>query len=236
MKYSIKHIFTNNVYHALFEIQTFLEQIKSNQYNIYFENLKISPIALEFVKLNPNINILDLSDNCIPLEFKDYRYLPSELYIKIRNNYKYLLEDTIDINKKIYISRKYNSNVKTHKNISARHIINEDEFYEKVLKSNGFQFICMEDINILEQIKLFTNAKCRITPHGSSLTYSLFANKESKIIEIMPKVNDKNFFSDICKVIEIPYMLYSDVNIIDNYLNMEININHFNIIHFDCLV
>lgn len=224
MNYYISHIFTNNVYHAIFEIQTFLEQIDSNIYNICFEHLNKSPIALQLVQLNPNIHILDNSANCIHLDFKDYKYLPSELYSKIRNSYSYLLEDTIDTNKKIYISRKYNSNVNTHINISKRHIVNEDEFYEIVLKPNGFQFICMEDLTVLKQIQLFTNAKTIISPHGSALTYSLFANKETNIVEVLPTINGYDFFSDICKVVEIPFTLYSNVEVLDNYLNMKINI------------
>ena len=91
MNYYISHIFTNNVYHAFFEIQTFLEQIDSNIYNICFENLYKSPIALQLVQLNPNIHILDNSANCIDLDFKDYKHLSSELYSKIINNYSYLL-------------------------------------------------------------------------------------------------------------------------------------------------
>ena len=236
MNYYISHIFTNNVYHAIFEIQTFLEQIGNTKCNIFFEHLDKSPIALQLIKLNPNITILDNSANCIHLDFKEYKNLPSELYIKIRNNYSYLLEDTIDTNKKIYISRKYNSNVETHKNISARHIVNEDELFEHILKPRGFHFICMEDLTILEQLKLFTNAKTIISPHGSALTYSLFANKNTQIIEILPVTNDKHFFSDICKYLQIPYILYSNLEVLDEHINMEVDINHFNKFHLSCFV
>lgn len=225
MNYSISHIFTNNVYHAIFEIQTFLEQINDTNYNIYFEHLHKSPIALQLVQLNTSISILDTSNNCIVLDFKDYTHLPSDLYNKIRNNYAYLLEDTIDNKKKIYISRKYNSNVNTHINISKRHIVNEEELYETILKPNGFQFICMEDLSILEQIKLFTNAKSILSPHGSALTYSLFANKNTQIIEVLPIIDGYDYFSDICNTIGLPYIQYSNVKVLDTYLNMTIDIN-----------
>ena len=235
MNYYISHIFTNNVYHAIFEIQTFLEQI-DNKYNIHFEHLNKSPIALQLVQLNPAIHILDNSNNCIHLDFKDYKHLPSELYSKIRNSYSYLLEDNVDTNKKIYISRKYNSIIETHTNISTRHIVNEDEFYEIVLNPNGFQFICMEDLTVLKQIQLFANAKTIISPHGSALSYSLFANKETHIIEVLPTTNTHAYFRDICSHIGIHYTLYSNVEVLDNYLNMKIDINHFNTFHLSCFV
>ena len=86
----------------------------------------------------------------------------------------------------------------------------------------------MEDLTVLKQIQLFTSAKTIISPHGSALTYSLFANKNTHIIEVLPTINGYEFFSDICSHIGIHYTLYSNVEVLDNYLNMKIDINHFN--------
>ena len=226
--YYIKHKFTNNVYHALFEIGTFLEQMNNEINYIYIQNIDKESIPYQLFKLIKSIELLETKpEEYTLLDFIDYSTNPTKLYKILRNTFTYLLEETIDRTKKYYISRKYNSIVETHKNISARHIVNEDEFYNKCLKDLGFSFILMEELSVLEQIQLFTNAYCIISPHGAALTLSLFSNKDTKIIEILPIVNDKYHFKNICEYLEIPYKLYSNVKVLDNYLNMEINIDEF---------
>jgi len=226
--YYIKHKFTNNVYHALFEIGTFLEQMNNKINYIYIEHIDKESIPYQLFKLIKSIELLETKpEEYTLLDFIDYSTNPTKLYILLRNTFSYLLEETIDRTKKYYISRKYNSNVENHKNISTRHIINEDDFYNKSLKYLGFSFIVMEELSILEQIQLFTNASYIISPHGAALTLSLFTNKDTQIIEILPIVNDKYHFKNICQFLDIPYKLYSNVKVLDNYLNMEINIDEF---------
>ena len=106
--------------------------------------------------------------------------------------------------------------------------MNEDELYKKVLKQYNFSFVVMEELSILEQIKLFVNASIIISPHGSALAYSIFSNKKTHIIEILPYIKNKQHFNQICEVLNISYSLYSNIVVLDDYINMTIDIDKFN--------
>ncbi len=76
--------------------------------------------------------------------------------------------------KKVYISR-----VKS----GSRRVVNEPEL-EKILKDFGFQKVCLEDLNFLQQVALFQNASDIFGQHGAGFTNLIFSTAGAKVFEL----------------------------------------------------
>lgn len=74
----------------------------------------------------------------------------------------------------LYVSRK---------DAPARRLENE-ESVEELLKSKGFRVILASQLNLHEQIRLFSRACIVVSAHGAGLANLLFMKKDSIIIEI----------------------------------------------------
>jgi tetratricopeptide (TPR) repeat protein/capsular polysaccharide biosynthesis protein len=75
---------------------------------------------------------------------------------------------------KIYISRAKAKN---------RQLVNELEV-SQLLHTQGFETIFLEELSVLEQIRIFVNAKIIVAPHGSGLTNLVFCSPETKVVEL----------------------------------------------------
>jgi len=82
---------------------------------------------------------------------------------------------TLKRSRRIYLTRK---NVK-----SGRKIVNEIELV-KLLKSFDFQIIDPAKLSFTNQVQLFSESECIISPHGASLANIVFCNSGTKIIEL----------------------------------------------------
>ena len=100
--------------------------------------------------------------------------------------------------KKIYIRRE---------EANYRKIINEADLIDK-LRKKGFEVINPHHFEILEQMKIFSNAELIISPHGSNLSNIIFCKKGTKVVEISPSFNN----------------LYEN-NISNRYNNLSKNLN-----------
>jgi len=89
---------------------------------------------------------------------------------------------------KIYIRRE---------DASYRKILNEADLISK-LRKHEFEIINPQHFEILEQMKIFSNAEVIISPHGSNISNLIFCQKGSKIIEISPKL-DNNYEKNISR-------------------------------------
>jgi capsular polysaccharide biosynthesis protein len=81
---------------------------------------------------------------------------------------------------KIYIRRE---------DANYRKILNEADLISK-LRKQEFEIINPQHFEILEQMKIFSNAEVIITPHGSNMSNILFCKEGTKIIEISPELNN----------------------------------------------
>ena len=99
---------------------------------------------------------------------------------------------------KIYIRRE---------DANYRKILNEADLIT-ILRKKGFEIINPQHFDILEQMKIFSNAKVIISPHGSNMSNLIFCQKNTKIIEISPELDN----------------LYEQ-NISNRYKNMADNLN-----------
>ena len=94
--------------------------------------------------------------------------------------YKYILDNTPKINvspsQRIYISRKL---------ANYRHVVNESKVIN-LLSRHGFICVCLEEMQLIEQINLFRNAKYVIAPHGAGLVNMSWCPRNTSILEIYP--------------------------------------------------
>ena len=118
-------------------------------------------------------------DNCLIPQFLDIYQSISAL--------KFFLNKTLtNINvpkfrSKIYIRRE---------DANYRKILNEADLIDK-LRNHGFEIVNPQHFEILEQLKIFSNAKLIVSPHGSNLSNIIFCQKGTKIIEIGPDFDNK---------------------------------------------
>jgi capsular polysaccharide biosynthesis protein len=67
------------------------------------------------------------------------------------------------------------------------------EIISFLLNDHGFVEVELEKYNIIDQINLFYNAQYVIGSHGAGLTNMLFANKDTKILELNNGFNPKTY-------------------------------------------
>jgi len=91
--------------------------------------------------------------------------------------------------RKLYLSRK---------RAKKRHFVNEDELLP-YLHHYGFQRIFLENLPLLEQFKIFQEAKHIISPHGAGLVNLIFSSKTAHILEVRPNLSSGQFcFEQLC--------------------------------------
>ncbi len=161
-----------------------------------FRNFLKEILDVMQIKINKFIYLDDsfyyFEDSLIP------QFLTQKISIEILNK-KFSKQNKLK--KRIYITRK---------NASYRKIVNESDLIG-ILKEKKFEILDTEQIDIKEQIKIFSNSEVVISPTGSALANIIFCNPGTKIIEIMPKYRFayENVFSNryyrICKLLKLNY-------------------------------
>lgn len=129
-------------------------------------------------------------------------------------------------NSLIYISRNKSEGIhgSASENIKRRHILNEDELF-KILEPLGFEKIYLEDYPVSKKIELFNTAKIIVSPHGAGLVFSLFANKNTHIIEIVALQREwHSQYLQITSALGIPFHRFKDVEV-DNNVNNNMIVN-----------
>jgi capsular polysaccharide biosynthesis protein len=124
--------------------------------------------------------------------------------------------------KRIYITRKNSEN--QHSGVLKRAIINENEF-KTLLNKYNIEYVQLEDFSMEEKIKLFMESELIISSHSGSLTLTMFANKNCKVLEILKEGTygfNHSHYINICKIADINYNRYSNIN--EDY-NGNFNIN-----------
>jgi len=98
----------------------------------------------------------------------------------------------------------------TRKNSPFRKIINESDLIDD-LKSNNIEMIDTDNMEIDDQIKIFSSAEVVIAPTGSALANLVFCKEGTKVLEIRPQYNFdyenifKKRYSDICDKLNLVY-------------------------------
>jgi len=170
-----------------------------------------------------------------PCAADGYSDNPTIIFPFLRNLFLEKMNFNIIPNKRVFITRK-NSETQ-HCGILKRSVINEKEFTEKLSKY-GFEYVQLENYNTYDKIKLFMESEIIISPHSSALTLSLFANKNTKIIEILNHgdihLSYNNHYRNIALHLGINYIRYRDIQE-DSYGNFNIDCNKFEEYVLNCL-
>ncbi|EHQ27580.1 glycosyltransferase family 61 protein [Mucilaginibacter paludis] len=91
----------------------------------------------------------------------------------IFTEYTKTIKINVDLGDRILLSRRKSR---------RRKIINEDQVIAELARYN-FTVVYNEDYTFLEQISIYSNAKCLISTHGAGMTNMLFMPKGSTIFE-----------------------------------------------------
>ena len=112
-------------------------------------------------------------------------------------------------------------------NIKRRHIINED-LLTRCLQLYNIKPIFLEDFNLEEKINIFNEAELIISPNSGGLTFTLFSNPSTTIVEINSPFTDQisRQYLDQCKYFKVPYYKYNCFNS-DGCDNMNIDVQDF---------
>jgi capsular polysaccharide biosynthesis protein len=92
----------------------------------------------------------------------------------LRNRFLPLVQATARSDRKIYISR---AKAKT------RHVVNEGEL-RQALEKRGFEYVLLEDLPFLEQVRLLNESSFVVSPHSTGLTNLVFCRPGTSVIEI----------------------------------------------------
>jgi len=150
---------------------------------------------------------------------------PSFIFPFLCNLFLEKINFNIILKKRIFITRR-NSETQ-HYGVLKRSVINEEEFFEKLSKY-GFEYVQLENYNTYDKIKLFMESEIIISPHSSALTFSLFANNNLKIIEIVNNGDGtgNQQYINIALHLGINFNRYSDIEE-DSHGNFYLDCNKF---------
>ena len=173
--------------------------------------------------LLPSVKPLDFTNNSgRPLvDYSVYHFLRELFLSRVDNN--------LDVSEydKIYICRGRSHLCEGNSednNARRRQIVNENEVVES-LEDIGIKPIFFEDYTMSEKIQIMNNASLVVAPQSGGLTFSLFANHNTDIVEIYPP-NPHQYcdqYIDVCRALNIPFRRFTDVAKLDMYDNMVVD-------------
>jgi hypothetical protein len=124
---------------------------------------------------------------------------------------------------KIYIRRE---------DANYRKILNEADLI-RILRKQDFEIINPQHFEILEQMKIFSNAKVIITPLGSNMSNLIFCKKDTKIVEISPELNNlyeqntSSKYKDIADFLNLNFQtIRADSVDVDNHSGLSVKYIH----------
>jgi len=167
----------------------------------------------EIVSIYGETCINGYSDNCNIFPFLRQLFLERMNYNVIKG-------------KRIFITRKNSES--QHYGVLKRMILNENELL-KVLDKYGFQYIQLENLNTYDKIKLFMESEMIVSSHSGSLTFSLFVNQKTKIIEILNKGTSgflHDHYLNISNKLNLNFNRYNNI-IEDSNGNFSLNLIDF---------
>jgi hypothetical protein len=103
-----------------------------------------------------------------------------------------------------YISRKSSLNRRT--------VLNEDEL-RPLLKWLGFSIYYMEELTFTEQIALFASSEILLSPHGAALSFAIFCQADSVVVEILNPSPSILFYKDLCEKCSLHWIAFSTIEI-----------------------
>lgn len=207
----------SNYYHFLYEIMGRLSLV--DFHNIEYDWIYV-PYHLPFMK-----ELLQLwginESKIIPTNSKNYYIEAEELIVPcmiVNTSFEpepnfggYLRKNILENLKKrlteatdhMVTNRSFNDKVFISRKGSKRHVVNEDDvfsFFEK----KGFTRYILDELSVVEQIKLFQQATTIVAIHGAGCCNMMFCQPNVRFIELFQARPDATF-SNMASVLHIDY-------------------------------
>ena len=83
------------------------------------------------------------------------------------------------------------------------------------MKKYNIEYVQLENYSFKEKIELFNTSSLIISSHSGGLTCSIWANKNTKIVEILNRGTITfchGHYINITSILNIPYYKYSKIN------------------------
>jgi capsular polysaccharide biosynthesis protein len=164
--------------------------------NFYHLLVDFLPIVYDRYKINNNLEIsFDVPDCTLSLCRSVSQYIFGA-NVSIHSSQDIDGKDVIEYNKiKESINQEFVAYLRKIRSIEAGSSVKKKILIKRnnryinqnivsFLKKNGFEEICFEDYNIVEQANFVYNADFVIASHGAALTNIIFAGKQTKIVEL----------------------------------------------------
>lgn len=177
----------NNISKDLVDMLDYKEEIIDISKNTYVfdEAIMFFDVSdtLPIQRYVPFCNCYMGTESCGTSEWFKYNYLAIDIITKDLG-----LHIKSEKFRKIFISReKYNQQYLKimEESRSQQRYYKDEKRLEDFLRSKGYEIVYAEDCGLMEQVKLFSEAKTIASVSGSGLFNLLWGNKETKGIEIM---------------------------------------------------
>ena len=93
----------------------------------------------------------------------------------------------------------------------VRRIVNESEVLEG-LKRLDVSVYCMEDLNFVDQIRLFAESELITGPHGAAYSFAIFSSPKTSLYEIYKADRGKGHYPILAQECDLKYMRYFGVD------------------------
>jgi capsular polysaccharide biosynthesis protein len=166
-----------------------------NEYkNIRYVIDSLDILNIQFSFFNP-LKKVSVKSLLLPGHIGGTGHFNSHIMREIRNEFLKSSSKT-RVFRRIYVSRR---------KANFRRLLNEADL-EDLLKDFGFETRVLEDLNLLDQIQLFSETAIALGPHGAGLTNMLFMRTNSKIIELRgDKDSHNNCYFSLASAMELDY-------------------------------
>jgi hypothetical protein len=105
-----------------------------------------------------------------------------------------------------------------------RKITNEDDVFE-LLKLKGFEKVNLEDLKLIDQVKMFQEARTVIGCHGAGLANIMFMQKNQTVIELKSKNNNYWCYFSLARVFGLKYYYSLNNSHVYNHRDADIDID-----------
>jgi hypothetical protein len=87
----------------------------------------------------------------------------------------------------------------------TRRLISGDRIHER-LRRHGFVKVCLEEFSVAQQAALFQQARVVVMPTGGGLANIVFANPETRVVELFNPAYLPTFCLPLCEALALEYV------------------------------
>lgn len=141
-----------------------------------FQSESLALLGLDRLRTIPmdSIGLMHCENVFVPILPQTTGQVHPKVREVLRTEFHNAMVDTSPIrSKRVYISRRQ----------GTRSVLNEEDLL-KLLIPLGFNSVCLEELSLVEQISLFSQAEFVVAPHGAGLTHILFLPANASVVEL----------------------------------------------------